>query len=408
MFLLRILAWPFRLIGHAFLGAGRAARAAKGKTAPAVGAVALIHGPAPVVDVYRTVFFHRIICPPSDEPDLGPNDIELAGKMGDRARSFFTMRPDLFPPDNIFYEDVEGGYLGQVCRIDNGGVDDQFVHTLGQARRITNDNTRTLFCEIAPAVLLAVLIAVGLLLIRDPLHLVPAGGAAWTPASYSQPQALLNLAVAGAAALAGAFLMLLVHRFSYTHVQRENCLSLDNYITTNFARLNNQFRVAQRESLQAETQLSDAEREELKRRASAWALAFHWIGVRQLTEEMIVRNAMFQIRRNTALYVTLGVVLCILGLVLVLGGLEILAGALGGAGVRSSLLLHLPAITLAYLVLVYGLALRNSFAIVAASLRKDQWNRIDTLDVGEAISEQISRDKIQIVINRDRLRAGAM
>jgi len=33
------------------------------------------------------------------------------------------------------------------------------------------------------------------------------------------------------------------------------------------------------------------------------------------------------------------------------------------------------------------------------------WNRFATLAVGDAIAEQVTRDKVQIILNRDRARA---
>jgi hypothetical protein len=70
--------------------------------------------------------------------------------------------------------------------------------------------------------------------------------------------------------------------------------------------------------------------------------------------------------------------------------------------------LHLSAITLGFVVVVYGLVMRKPFAIVATSQLKDQWYRYNTLSVGDAIAEQVTRDKVQIVINRDRARAAGV
>src|SRR5690606_36335224 len=120
-----------------------------------------------------------------------------------------------------------------------------------------------------------------------------------------------RLAVGGIAVGVGVVFAAFVYWFSYTHIQRANALSLNVFITTEFARLNNAFRVAQREALQAETQLADTQKDEIKRLYGSWTLAYHWIGVRRFIEEMIVRNTMFQIRRNTTLYRVLGVLICI-------------------------------------------------------------------------------------------------
>jgi hypothetical protein len=57
---------------------------------------------------------------------------------------------------------------------------------------------------------------------------------------------------------------------------------------------------------------------------------------------------------------------------------------------------------------MYGLVMRKPVAIIASNLRKDEWNRFATLAVGDAIAEQVTRDKVQIIINRDRARAAGV
>jgi hypothetical protein len=66
---------------------------------------------------------------------------------------------------------------------------------------------------------------------------------------------------------------------------------------------------------------------------------------------------------------------------------------------------HFAIVSAAFLLLAFGLVMRRPFAIVATNLRKDEWNRFATLQVGDAIAEQVTRDKVQIIINRDRARA---
>src|SRR5690606_23611614 len=113
---------------------------------------------------------------------------------------------------NLFYEEVEQRFIDEVCRIDNDGGEDQFVQTLDEARRVTNDNTRALYCELAPSLLLLLLLAVGLALIFDPLGLLSQDGV-WSPTRVAN-----NLALGAGATTAAAILMLAIYRFSYTHV----------------------------------------------------------------------------------------------------------------------------------------------------------------------------------------------
>jgi hypothetical protein len=69
---------------------------------------------------------------------------------------------------------------------------------------------------------------------------------------------------------------------------------------------------------------------------------------------------------------------------------------------------HIAVIAVIYIVLTYALVMRRPVAIVRTHLRKDEWNRFATLAVGDAIAEQVTRDKVQIIINRDRARAAGV
>jgi len=399
MLLLLPVRLPIMLVNRLF----RRARGAEHSTgAPAVGAVGRTVKPQDLIDVRYGVFFKIFTCPDSDEPTIGPNDLPVAMEMAKRAHEFYKLRADLFPPDDIFYEQVEEAFIDKVTRIDNGGEKDQFLATLDSARKITNDNTRMLFCEITPMVLLVALggYATTLLFVEQ-LALTQFMGSI---ASEEVTRLIVGEIAVGAGVIFAAF----VYWFSYTHIQRANSLSLNVFITTEFARLNNAFRVAQREALQAETQLADTQKDELKKLAGSWTLAYHWIGVRLFLEEMIVRNTMFQIRRNTTLYRVLGVLICI-GILAFVTLLTVMVPQFFPT--RGSLLLALPHLVLAALVFMfvaYALTMPKPFAIVATSLLKDQWYRYDTLGVGDAIVEQVTRDKVQIVINRDRARAAGV
>src|SRR4029077_20484102 len=137
-----------------------------------------------------------------------------------------------------------------------------------------------------------------------------------------------------------------------------------------------------------------------------WTLAYHWIAVRQFFEEAFVRNTMFQIRRNTTLYKALGVAISF-GLFLALAALIVLIANLFAVQTLA-LMGHLAVGAGAFIFLAYRLISRQPFSIVASALLKDEWYRHDKLAIGEAIAEQVTRDKVQIVINRDRARAAGV
>jgi hypothetical protein len=418
--LIRFLLWPIRLpfilLGRLLRVSGRglageaeallvgvANEAEAALATPAVGAVGKMHLASELVDVRYALIFKTFTCPKNDEPIMGPSDLEIAKKMASRALEYYGKSLHLFPPDDIFYEEVEESFIDEVGRLDNDGKEDQFVGTLRQARRLTNDNTRILFCEAIPLVMLVILVLFVLALALDPFNMFAAAEMARTWQTFMREGAS-ELGLAGGVLVVGALLVAFIYRFSYTHLQRANGLSLNAFITLEFARLNDSFRVAQREALQAETRLDHSQHDKVGEVSAAWTLAYHWIGVRQFMEELIVRNAMFQVRRNTTLYRALGVIIC-LGITLVTGG-----GALAlnywniSLGTGPIGLLLAPAVGFAFTILAYGLATPKPFAIIASVLMTDGWNRMRTLAIGVAISEQVSRDKMQIVINRDRVR----
>ena len=406
MVLLLPVRLPLMLLGRLFRFGGTAERGVQGVVAPPTVGAARKLRIVDLVDVRTGVFFKIFSCPPSDEPPIGPNDIDMAIVMAERAQKFYKHSANLFPPDDIFYEEVEGRYIDEVTRFDNDGAEDQFIGTLDRARKLTNANTCTLYCEMAPMVLGLVLILHAGLLVFDPFNLLIRDTPVWT---LEGAQVFATEATfLGSALGAAVFFTSLVYWFSYSHIQRANALSLNVFITTEFARLNNVFRVAQREAMQAETQLADTQKDELRKLASSWTLTYHWIGVRQFLEEMFTRNVMFQIRRNTTLYRALGIVICAAMLGVIGTGAGFLAGLQNAHTPVLITWLHLSALTLGFVLVVYGLVMRKPFSIVATSQLKDQWYRYNTLSVGDAIAEQVTRDKVQIVINRDRARAAGV
>ena len=237
----------------------------------------------------------------------------------------------------------------------------------------------------------------------DPFHMLD------VPASVDGIEAYLRVggsAITMAAIALGVALLfvIFIYRFSYTHIQRQNAQDLNAFIQVEFARLNDTFRVAHRECLRAETRVDNTQHTDLGPLASAWALAYHWVGVRQFLEEMAIRNTMFQIRRNTSLYVVLGVVICAVLIVAMVGGVAYTTSLPGSQTSSIVAVLHILAISGAFVLVGYGLIMARPFAIMASRFHADEWNRFDTLGVGKAIAEQVSNDKLQVVIQRDTRR----
>lgn len=400
--LLRFLLWPIRLPFVLISRLFRASRTRVGEAAVAGGASKVARR-SDKEDVRYSGVFKVIQLEPSDETVIEPDQNEVAAKMAEKAQIYYKTRPDLFPTKD-FYEEVEADFLEGVTRIDNEGAEDQFVRVLRLARCVANDNARILFCELAPLTLFVVLAWHWAMMLFDPFGMLRVPGDPGTLEAYLR-QGASGIAMAAGALGVGALFMAFIYQFSYTHIQRQNALDLNSFIVTEFSRLNDMFRVAQRECMQAETRLDNTQHDQVGPLASSWALTYHWIGVRQFMEEMIIRNNMFQIRRNTGLYLLLGIVLCVLVGAAVSAGVVISASAWAGAQTPWwAALAHTVVLASLFTLIAFGLIMRRPFSIIASRFRKDEWNRFDTLAIGKAVAEQVSRDKLQIVIQRDTRR----
>ncbi len=335
--------------------------------------------------------------------DAASAKLRRAENMAQKAQRYYGTAPQLFPPDDLFYEEVEQMFILKVIDDDRP---DGFVGTLHAMRCITNDNTRTLYCELAPTALMVALSLLGAFMFLDPLRLLDASASSWQ--SYLQPTGLgIGLAI-GAWAL-GLVLVLFIYSFSYKHVQKENGLRLNGFISNEFARSNESFRVAQTvcERIEGSFDMNqEGDQEELERQAAVWALSYHWIGVLQLQQEMTVRNTMFQIRRNATLYRILGILICIVMTIVAVAAVYGLARVFAPATEVVALASYLLCVGAAFIIAAYGVAMNNPFAVFEDkdTLRTDEWRRFHSLKIDEAVGSQISRDKANFAILRDRRR----
>ena len=111
--LLRLLLWPIwaplrlllrslrRLFRFGVQAGGEAEMAArKGAAISTVGAITKMQhdGPEPL-DVSKFVFFQTFEFRENDEPMMTADNLALAQKMADRCRTYFDIKPNLFPPD---------------------------------------------------------------------------------------------------------------------------------------------------------------------------------------------------------------------------------------------------------------------------------------------------------------------
>lgn len=422
---LRFLMWPVRISYRLFL-VSRISRTPKpmrafarrmrskqnaiAAPAMAVAAYSAAANDAEPVKVKYSVLFKSVEFPDHEaQARLLVDNSDLAN----HARRFYEAAPSLFPSDEKFYEEVEYDFLKQVADSDEGGS--EFINALQQVRRVSNDNTRILFVEIAPLALILTLAAYALMLFADPLHLLHAGARIWT--DYLGVSGLAEIVSALVALGVSALVVFLVYSFSYKHVQRENGLRLNGYVTSEFARLNDIFLQAKNKCQRLEqdfnlsevgqTEEGNAQKQTLEAQSGAWALCYHWIGILQFHEAMAIRNTMFQIRRNAALYAILGVLICLCAVIVFGGAGALLAGALHMPVAGAISEFYALAIGLGFTALSYGLIMRRPFDVFRDkhTLDTESWARaFRRTAIPDTIANQIAEDKAQFAILRDRRR----
>lgn len=335
----------------------------------------------------RNLFFKRLSRPTLVERTAADLTLAEAQEYAAEASKFYTYPFPLFTRADFFYEEVEQDYVNHVLGKDAGSADANFLGIMDRFRRELNANTARLFLVYAPALLL-VTIAAALI------------GAEIAAPKFEEKFALAALGAGRIAAevvvLVSALgaLMLLYH-WPYKVTQQQNLLGLDNYITSKFSRINQNFQVAKRRAMNVERNMRMHQANELKEEAGVWTIAYQWFAMRLLLCEMTVRNKLYQIRRNTTLYGVAGAAISVTGAL----AIALVAEATGLASGVEILALAAAFIAAAYLVIMAH-ATRETLSV----LQPKEWNRFHLVDLHETVRDHVGEDKLQIVTFRDRNR----
>ena len=393
---MRFLAWPFRMIGRGVRAVFRGGRAngSVAKTAGRIGAGAAAKvAPREVLDdEYRdeppngveAAMFRQLPRPRLTERSASDLTLEQARDHASQSVRFYDFEFSLFPRGEAFYEEIECEFLNAALGYDDDSIDRRFLDVTTLFRRTLNDNTRRITCIWTPLI--------GAAAFAGAWALAPRlDGLAPTVGPFAGP----DLAYGVAALLAG-FIVAVVYSWPYKVVQQRNLMNLDNYITSKFARINNNFQVAKRQALNVERDKRMAEREALKEEAGVWTIAYHWFATRLFLCESVLRNKFYQIRRNTMLYWGGG---------LFAAGLLVAAGcaALYASGAPPMTLAAVAASGAVYLVIV-GAVLSGMNRVMFSVLHSHEWSRFHQVGLDRTIRDHVGEDKLQIVTFRDRNR----
>ncbi len=393
---IRLLTLPIRAIGKLGKSGMRDARAASRTTTNAGGSmIASAAGADLLEEEYReeppsgveAFLFTQLPRPRLTEKAASELTLEQAVSYSSDAKAFYRYGFPIFARGDFFYEEVEEDYLNSALGFNNDSIDRRFLEVTTLFRRTLNDNTRRMLLYWAPVLYLAIFGAA--------IALLQAGAGA----SLAKQAARFGGAPAvvfASAVLVGAFLAFLIYSWPYKVVQQRNLMNLDNYITSKFARINNNFQVAKRRALNVERDKRMAQREELKDEAGSWTLAYHWIAMRLFLCELALRNKFYQMRRNTTLYWVGGIALTMIAI----AGMSALFAAQGasletlGVFVGSSVL---------YLATI-SMVLRGATGMMFGVVESNEWSRFHIVDLDATIRDHLGEDKLQIVTFRDRNR----
>ena len=333
----------------------------------------------------ETIIFKQLPRPRLTERAAAELTLDQAQHFAEHAKRFYRFDFGLFSRGDLFYEEVEEDYLNAALGAHEDSIDHRFLEVTSLFRRTLNDNTRRLHFLWAPA--LFAMFFGGAMLFREQASLV---------FGSSIGQSVTPWAIFGVAGLLAFAMLLLVYSWPYKFVQQRNLMNLDNYITSKFSRINNNFQVAKRRALNVERDKRIPEREQLKAEAGDWTLAYQWFAMRLLLCEMALRNKFYQVRRNTSLYWFFGI-----GFMAIIWSAVLITGLMNATALNS--LAAFAAAGLLYIVAAAAL-LRRATGMMFRVLESNEWARFSQIDLDETIRDHVGEDKLQIVTFRDRNR----
>ena len=390
--LIRLLTWPFRTAGKLFRGGAANGSAAKAAGRIGAGTAAKV-APRDVLDEefreeppsgLEAAMFKQLPRPRLTEKSAADLTLEQAREHAKHSVRFYDYSFPLFPRGESFYEEIECEYLNAALGYHDNSIDRRFLDVTTLFRRTLNDNTRRMMCLWTP--LVGLLIFAGAWVLKPRLE-----GVAPAVGPFAGPELVYI-----AAALIAGFVVSIIYSWPYKVVQQRNLMNLDNYVTSKFARINNNFQVAKRRALNVERDKRMSERDALKEEAGVWTIAYHWFAIRLFLCESILRNKFYQVRRNTMLYWGGGAVLT--GVLFAVGG-----GILYLKGEGLATLGVFAGAALLYMVIA-GAVLGSMNRMMFSVLHSHEWSRFHLVDLDRTIRDHVGEDKLQIVTFRDRNR----
>ena len=346
-------------------------------------------------------FFKELPQPRLREKIASDLSLERAREYVEFSKRFYSHEIPLLSREDFFYEEVENTYVRRALGVEEGSIDQHFAQVMDTFRRTLNDNTRLLFLVYGPALMM--LLSFGIVALLMGPGKVPGGSLVGAALSGLGGGPIVTIVIAVALAV---FALWLIYKIPYEVIQQRNVFGLNIYLANKFGRINHNFQVAKQKALNTEREKLLSQVNELKEEAAAWTLTYQWMALRLMLCDTLIRNTLFQIRRNTVLYSLGGAFGCLaLGFVIVIVAIMLGEGRLfeDGEG-RVFALLTLGGGISAYAIFSYMIAMRLPFRIVSMALEANQWTRFHMLNLPQTVADHVGQDKAQIVTFRDRNR----
>jgi hypothetical protein len=206
----------------------------------------------------------------------------------------------------------------------------------------------------------------------------------------------------GLSCVAGYLVMLLYWHTAYVPFQRNNGQNMTNYLVRYLANININFSKIQAHA--AQSVLQEKQVDDMKRDAELWLTNLQWLALRAFFVECYLRNVIFQIHRNSILYIILIPPLFVLTVFYIATAFDV---SQFNVYDRSSDIVRLGISYLFLLLLLLGFyrCLYRSLSFVWESMQKSEWDRFHQMNVQHVVADVIGAYVTQLDRWRSMMKA---
>lgn len=323
-------------------------------------------------------------------------DDETAEHYGKLAEGFLGRAVPVSADQRALFEDIEGEVIAGQFHASDAGV----IYLLNEARKIMNRNVMILsllFSIILGLVLVGNVFAHQFGLVAN-LGLFPEG------LGFMDSQTASSLVFGAGTCVIGTMVMWALYYAEFAPYQRNTAREMANFLTRYLARINDHYRTAVGKA-RSVTVGEEREPKVLGEKAKLWTLNMTWIALRVFFVETYVRNAVFQIRRNSNYYlmfVPLGVVI-VTGVIL-----GALAAFTGLAPFESIWALGWVFAVLFFLVAaLYSFFLSNALNALE-EIDQGEWISFHTLKLNQVLGEVVGKYAEDVGYWKNRIGGGGL